>query len=277
MKNLKIKEKYLLQIIRYLPIVFIIILSFLVTLYISYDNSKDLIQNKQILKKEFIDSNNKKIEDYINTINNYIDKKLLKSKEQLKTNIKHHTQSAYKIMYTIYDEHKDTKSKDEITKIIKSALKSIRFNQNRGYFFIYDLNGTNILHPTKPKREGKNFFNAKDITGTFIVQESINIAKSKNKEGFQNWFFNKPNEISKEFEKIGFIKKFEPYNWYIGTGEYLDDFKNEIKKQSLEYIKSIEFQNNEYVFILQNDNTNLFYEENNLQNNNWSTFGKTKI
>jgi signal transduction histidine kinase len=129
----------------------------------------------------------------------------------------------------------------------------MRFNEGRGYFFIYDLEGTNIFHAVHPEREGLNFFNAKDTDGVFIVQNSINIAKSVDAEGFHNWMFKKPNNTSQEFKKIGFIKKFEPYNWFIGTGEYIIDYENNLKKTILEHLKNLKYKNNGHIFVINSD------------------------
>jgi two-component system, NtrC family, sensor kinase len=153
------------------------------------------------------------------------------------------------MMTSIYNEFKDTKSKEEITLIIKTALKNMEFS-NKKYYFIYDLDGIGIFHPTKPEREGINHLNEKDASGNFLIQESIKIAKSETKEGYQTWMFNKPNEHVKEYEKLGFIKQFEPYNWFIGVGEYIEDFDNQIKEEIITHIKDIGFKDTGYIFAI---------------------------
>lgn len=40
--------------------------------------------------------------------------------------------------------------------------------------------------------------------------------------GFIDFYFTKPGE-SEAKAKRGFIQKFEPYGWYIGTGNYQKD------------------------------------------------------
>ena len=54
----------------------------------------------------------------------------------------------------IYNENKDTKTKAEIQKMIKDALEDIRFNDKRGYFFIYSFDYECILLPVNRKNEG---------------------------------------------------------------------------------------------------------------------------
>jgi C4-dicarboxylate-specific signal transduction histidine kinase len=190
------------------------------------------------------------IQSHINRISEYINNKNLLTNDFLKEDIKHQVYIAHNMMTSIYNEFKDTRTKEEITLIIKTALKNIKFNKGRGYYFIYDLDGVGVFHPVKTEREGINLFNAKDINGTYIIQESINIAKSEKQEGYQIWMFDKPNGLLKEYEKIGFIKKFEPYNWFIGVGEYVEDFENEIKNEVVQYIKDLGYKDAGYVFLI---------------------------
>lgn len=246
-------ENIILISLRFFPIIFILIISLLLTYFILIDHSRSLENDKKEIIEQYIKNNKNMIETNINTVNKYINEEVSNTKHILETNIKSQVYTAHTIMTSMYNAYKNSKSKKEIKELIKNALENIRFNNGRGYFFIYELNGTNIFHPTKPRREGKSFFNTQDINGTYIVQESINIAKSKSQEGFQNWFFHKPNQKNKEYEKIGFIKKFEPYNWFVGTGEYIEDFNTIIKDKLLEHISILSYVNNKYIFVIDYD------------------------
>ena len=241
----------ILFIIKYVPSIFILLLSIYTTYYLINEHASNLKEEKSKILKKYIESNKEMIQSNIeNTVSKYIEKKFKSSEDELKKDLNHKMNLAYNIMTSIHKEYKDEKTKEEITKLIKTTIKTLRFNKGDDYFFIYDLKGTNILHPIDKGREGKNFINAKDGKGTFIVQESIKIAKSKEKKGFQKWFFKKPNEILGEYEKLGFIKLFEPYNWFIGTGTYIKDFENRVKKDLLEHLNNIRYKNDRNIFVL---------------------------
>lgn len=242
-------ENSILNIIRFAPIIFILLLSlFLTNIFIEIQNS-DYDENIKRSKKEYLEKNKYRVKEEVEKVYAYIIKNKNSTKKLLKKSIKNKVNEAHGIALSIYDKYKDSKSKKEITEIIKTALKNIRFNEGRGYFFIYDLEGKNIFHATHPNREGYNFFNTRDIKGKFLVQESIDIAKSKDKEGFQSYFFNKPNDKSKEYRKISFIKRIEPYNWFIGSGEYIDDFENSLKEKMIRHIGEITYDYNGYIFL----------------------------
>ncbi|APW66449.1 hypothetical protein LPB137_11585 [Poseidonibacter parvus] len=247
------RERLILFLIRFLPLTLIIILSILLTYFMSINHYDNLQDDRKSIQEKYIEENRIIVESNINSINEYIKKELSLSKNELKKTIQTQVYNAHDIMSSIYKTYKNTKTKNEIKDLIKSALKDIRFNQNRGYFFIYELDGTNIFHPIQSQREGKNFFNAQDINGTYIVQESIDIAKSQNKEGFQNWYFNKVKNDIKEYEKIGFIKKFEPYDWFVGTGEYVEDFISITKDKILTHISILNYHNDSAAFVIDYD------------------------
>ena len=274
MALLKSKENSIVLLIRYSPIIFILILSLSFTYYLSSQHTSNLIKEKTNIKNEYIKTNKEYIKNLVgNTISKYIEDEFSKSRELLKDDLKRKVTIVYKTIQNIHLKNKDILSKEEIVKHMKEAIETLRFSNGKGYFFIYDLEGKNILHPTHKEREGKNFFNVKDINGNFIVQESIKIAKSKEKEGFQKWFFPESTNSSKEKEKIGFIKKFEAYDWFIGSGIYIQDFEELLKEDILEHLKKIKHSNDEYIFVidfkgnllLKNNtrikNTNIFNKE----------------
>ena len=158
----------------------------------------------------------------------------------------------------IYNENKESKTKEEITKMIKDALNDIRFNEGRGYFFIYSFDYECILLPISKKTEGTSFYNFQDSKGTYLTREIIKQLKTE-KEGFLSWYFPKPDDLTKTYRKIGFNIHFEPYDWFIGTGEYFDDYEKEVKEKVLDYISRIVPSEENYFFILDYDKKTLFH------------------
>ena len=243
------KESLVLKVIKYFPIIFILISSILTTLYISYNYNKTLENEKEEIEKNYIEFNKNLIHNNIDIIHKYIYSKNHNSNDLLKEKVKEHIYVAYDIMTSIYEEYKDTKRKEEIIELIKIALDNVRFDNGRGYFSIHTMEGINILQPINKKVEGTSVFYRQDIMGDYPIQKAINIAKTKG-EGFLFWYYYKPDDISKEYQKIGIVKKFEPYNLIITTAEYVSDFGNHVKKEALEYIKNLKYLNKESIFVI---------------------------
>lgn len=110
---------------------------------------------------------------------------------------------------------------EEAKKIIRDA----RYNDGEGYFWADLEDGTCVVH-MDPNQEGQNRLNLQDLEGNYIVQNLI--GAGKNPEGaYTEFYFSKPGEEG-SFKKRGFTKKFEPYGWYISTGNYYQDIQKSI-------------------------------------------------
>ena len=72
-----------------------------------------------------------------------------------------------------------------------------------------------------------------------------------------SWHFYKPSDMKNSYRKVGFNVYFEPLDWFIGTGEYLDEFEESIKLKALSYIKTLKYLNGNYIFVVDYDGTYL--------------------
>ena len=134
--------------------------------------------------------------------------------QSLKESLILRVHEAHAITTNIYNEFKDKYSREEITLMIRSALKDIRFNNQRGYFFVYDKTATNIIHPLIPRLEGKNLINYQDTKGIYVLRESLSLLNNKD-ESYQEWHWRKIKGNPKEFKKIGFVKNIYELDWFL--------------------------------------------------------------
>ena len=242
-------EKFVLRIIKYAPLIFILIASILTTAYISLDYINTLKKEKEKIENEYIKLNKELIKSDINNIYNYINNKNAQSNELLKQKLKKEINTAHDIMTSIYDKYKNERTKEEIIEIMKTALENVRFNDGRGYFSIHTMEGVNVFHPIYKEFEGTLVLNRKDIYGDYPVREAISIAKAKT-EGFLSWYYYKLKDKSKELKKLGIVKEFEPYNFIITTAEFEEDFENLVKNQIIDYIKVLNDGGSNHIFII---------------------------
>jgi two-component system, NtrC family, sensor kinase len=245
-------ENFVLKIIKYTPLIFILIASILLTAYISFDYISSLKKEKEKIENEYIKFNKELINNNINSVYNYVNNINDKSHEVLKIKLQNEINNAHNIMSSIYDKFKNEKTKEEIIEIMKTALQNVRFNEGRGYFSIHTMEGINIFHPIYKNFEGTLVLNRKDINGDYPVREAISIAKTK-KEGFFSWYYYKLKDKSKQLKKIGIVKEFEPYNFIITTAEFEEDFENQVKMEIIEYIKDLGDSQNTHIFIIDKD------------------------
>ena len=259
--------KNLIKIIKFTPVLIICFACIFIVSFIYNEQEKEFIKEKSFIEKQFIEIEKNRIRANINTVYNYINQTKQKSEEKLKNDLRYQIDLAHKIITNIYEKNKTIHTKDEIIKQIKDALQTIRFNEGRGYVSIHTMQGVNILHPINPKFEGTSVLNRKDVRGKYPVQDSINILKTKN-EAFMTWYYFKPNDKSKEFKKIGILKKFEPYNMIITTAEYVDDFEKNLQANVLKHLGELRFKNNSRVFVINYDGKMILNQSKDILNHN---------
>jgi two-component system NarL family sensor kinase len=96
-----------------------------------------------------------------------------------------------------------------------------------GYFFIYDMHGTNLMHPRLPNFVGKDLWNLRDTQGNYTIQKLI--AKARAGGGLERYWWEKPS-LHKEVPKLGYVVMLDRWRWMIGTGIYLDDVDAALEK-----------------------------------------------
>ncbi|HDQ92772.1 MAG TPA: hypothetical protein ENN89_01470, partial [Synergistetes bacterium] len=159
----------------------------------------------------------------------------------LKDNIRNRTEEALSIAWNIYRKFGSDRPEAEVRKMIREALRPIRYSDGRGYFFIVSIDGVEVLYPVFPESEGKDVTDLQDERGNFVIREEIKVVREHG-EGFVTGYWKKPGqETSEASPKISFVKLFEPFDWYIGTGEYLDDVEAAIQKDALDLASSVRF------------------------------------
>ena len=141
---------------------------------------------------------------------------------------------------SVYEaELKAGKTKEEIKESIKQKLLNVTFfDDNSGYIFIYEPDGVNVLQPRNRSFEGKNLYNLKDANGVYMIKELIDIAKEGG--GIVEYMFPK-NKGEKAELKFTYAINFEPFDWMLGTGVYVDNVEKEIaviRKQTQKEIAS---------------------------------------
>ncbi len=235
-----------------MPLAIIGAFAIAVNLHLIQNNKEEADRKEHQLRSNLIEQQKKIIKHQVDQIARQIEAEKNRTINKLKYNIKQHVDDAYSIANNLYITHQN-QPKEQIVKLISEALRSIRFNDGRGYLFIFQMNGINVMHGLNPDLEGSSAWNAQDKYGTYILREHIDLIKDNGGEAFYHWWYKKPNEDpSQEFEKIGFGRYFAPFDWFIGSGEYVEDVENDEKKEVLSWLNNSKYKGDDYIFILDN-------------------------
>jgi len=171
--------------------------------------------------------------------------------KQLKRSIRERVYEAHAIASTIWEQYKGIRQPSEVKEIIKTALRPIRFNNNRDYYFAFNLEGSEELSAGKPETKGKDLSDLQNTYGQSIIRDMIDISQKKG-EDFYTYTGTRP-DAEGNFPKTAFIKLFKPLNWVIGTSEYTNDMEQDIQADVIENIEQISYRDDGYLFAVRWD------------------------
>ena len=130
--------------------------------------------------------------------------------------LKHYVALAVQAVQPLYDSGRtDAAVRDEAARI----LARLSYGSD-GYFFVYDMQGNNLMHPRQPELVGRNLWALRDADGVPAVQRLIERAREGG--GFQRYMWVKPSS-GQPAPKLGYVVPLARWGWMMGTGIYLDD------------------------------------------------------
>jgi two-component system, NarL family, sensor kinase len=130
--------------------------------------------------------------------------------------LRHYVELAHSIITRLEETGLDDQAQQREAVRLLAALDYGR----DGYFFLYDMNGLNLMHPRQPELMGQNLWEMRDVNGFPVIQALISAAKEGG--GYVRYVWQKPS--SKQVApKLGYVIGLPKWNWMLGTGIYLDD------------------------------------------------------
>ncbi|MCL7463372.1 methyl-accepting chemotaxis protein [Pseudomonas sp. NW5] len=102
----------------------------------------------------------------------------------------------------------------------RELLKSMRYDQGRGYFFVFDREYYNVSHPTIPVDTPLEEF--RDVDGQLLFQAFVKAADAAGGSAFTDYRWAHAGTGEPE-NKRSYVALFEPWGWYVGTGVYVSD------------------------------------------------------
>jgi len=99
------------------------------------------------------------------------------------------------------------------------VLESMEYGDD-GYFFVYDMHGTVLMHPRQRDLVGKDLSGLHDPQGNATIQDLL--ARARAGGGFVEYMWRRPS-TGRIAPKLGYVTEIPQWDWMIGTGLYRDD------------------------------------------------------
>ncbi len=147
--------------------------------------------------------------------------------------IKSEIQSAIAIIKTYYDlSQAGELTEEEAKEAAKEVIRGMRYrDDDSGYMWIDDTDYNLVMHPILPEQEGSNRYDLTDQNGIKIIQNIMKTADAGG--GYNEFYFTKADGVTVA-PKRAYSEKFEPWNWVVTTGNYIDDMAAEIQTEEKE-------------------------------------------
>lgn len=258
-KKLSIGQSYF----RSFLVLTVLLIGIMGTVWI-YTKISEFNAQANLLRKELLEKEKEKAINNVNNATSFITYENAFAEEKLKRKIKQLVEHAHSIALYIYNQNKGKISDKEIQKQIFTALNPLKLDNKKRYIFIVSMKGVAIFYPKNTKLHksiGKEIINFKDRNGQYIVRKEIN-QMLKQDEAFNIAGRKNLSDNTNSFNpstKISYIKKFKPYNWYMGTVAYVEDILAELKTETINKITQSANGNN--LFIYNSDGVCKFHSE----------------
>lgn len=153
---------------------------------------------------------------------------------QLRNDFDVRVKAEVEIVVSMVQQIYDMVQKEEMTleegkKVAADLVRGLKYGDSiDSYFWVDTSKGVNVVNLGKDT-EGKSRINMQDVKGNYIVQEIIANAM-KPGGGYTNYWFPKPGG-TEALPKRSYSLYFEPFDWIIGTGTYVDDIDEIVGSQ----------------------------------------------
>lgn len=141
--------------------------------------------------------------------------------------IRSQVEACINVLEYYYEESQDGRlTQAEAKERAKEEIRIMRYREDEsGYMWIDHTNYDLIMHPILPDQEGDNRRDLTDKNGVKIIQEIVTAAKAGG--GYNEFYFTKADGVTVA-PKIAYSELFEPWQWIVTTGNYVDDMTEEI-------------------------------------------------
>jgi methyl-accepting chemotaxis protein len=119
-------------------------------------------------------------------------------------------------------------SREDAQKQAIAMVRELRYDGDN-YLWINDLRPKMLMHPTNPKLDGQDLSGFKDPDGKALFMDMVAVARSQG-GGLVGYRWPKPGS-SEPVEKISYVELFQPWEWVLGSGTYLDDVEAAFRAQ----------------------------------------------
>ena len=171
----------------------------------------------------------------------------------LREELRAQVDEGYYIARTIYEREKSHLPDQLLKPMIKEVLRPLRFFDGRGYYFIVDTAGEGVLLPVEPQREGTSLRDLQDDSGDYFIRRLLEAVGDHGSYASVRYRWYAPATPHVTEDKFSYVRRFEPYDWLIGAGEYVEALEDKLKREALDRLRAVRFGETGTIAVLRDD------------------------
>ena len=118
-------------------------------------------------------------------------------------------------------------SEAQAKELALNAIRGMRYGDD-DYLWVNSMDLKMLMHPLKPEMEGQDINNIQDKTGNFLFRSMVDIVKTQG-SGFLEYLWPRSGN-PKPIPKLSYVVGFQPWQWVIGSGVYIEDVDRELSR-----------------------------------------------
>jgi PAS domain S-box-containing protein len=250
MKLFKEENIGTLNLISFISVVMVLMLT--AGYYFTSQRYESFKQDAQQIEENYLREQKVLLRQRVQHAKNYIRHQQESIQSIMDNYVRGRVYEGYETARLVYERYKEGHTPEEQQQHVYDALSVMQWDNGQGYYFVCDLDGIMQLHPNNPELEKTDVRGLQDSRGNYIVRDMIVLARQE-KEGHYQYYWEKPGETTNMFLKRSYVKLFEPFNWVIGAGIYMDEVETLVKNQTIEWLRHSRFDNDGYFTIVDYD------------------------
>jgi signal transduction histidine kinase len=224
-KKRMFSEKHLPKLIFLTPLVTIVLLTlFILSFFISMERANLNVESRA-LEQKYLVQQKAVLANEIQKVFNYFDYHIETMRKNIDAELKERVDDVHMMGINLYAKNSE-KTLSMLRQDLLLTLSSLHVSGHRGYYFVINAKG-NMLYPLEELGDRIGLQNA--------VKEALN------QGGYATTEVGRPRRV--------YVKALAPYDWSIGSAEYLDLATSRLKEEMIAWTQTLRFEEGGYVWI----------------------------
>ena len=150
-----------------------------------------------------------------------VERELLEGKKETTQEL---TRAAVSILNEYYAEETAGRlTRQQAQEEAAARIELLRYgDESKDYFWITDMHPTMVMHPYLPELNGQDLTDYEDQRGKTLFVAFVDAVR-RDGSGFVDYYWQWKDDPERIVPKLSYVQLFEPWQWVIGTGIYVED------------------------------------------------------